>query len=207
MKKFFVLLITIASISSLFAQQKTKTLFSDENSYGGFGGPIVEFSKINGTVVGDVGGGGAFTVNNLFVGGYGLGNSGAQITLDEQLYDIHFKHGGFWFGYALKEHHLIHLYSSLRVGWGKTELKRNDEKFYSDNLFALSPELGLELNVTNWFKVAFSGGYRSISGINDLPQLSNKDFTGMYGMITFRFGGFGDYNDYADRDDSQTEIE
>ncbi len=195
MKKICLLFVSILFTGSLIAQ-KTQTLFSDENSYGGFGGPIVEFSNINGITVGDVGGGGAFSVNNFFVGGYGLGNNGSQVTIDDKNYDIHFNHGGFWLGYTFKQHHLFHLYTSARIGWGKTELKRNDEKFYSDNLLALSPELGVELNVTNWFKVAFSGGYRNISGIDNLPELTDNDFTGAYGAITFRFGAFGNYRSY-----------
>lgn len=155
------------------------------------------FSNINGTVVGDVGGGGAFSVNNFFIGGYGLGNSGAQVTIEEQIYDIDFGHGGFWLGYALKEHRLIHLYTSFRVGWGGVDLTQNDQKFFNDNIFALSPELGVELNVTNWFKVAFTGGYRAIAGINQLPELDNGSFSSPYGALTFRFGGFGDYHSYT----------
>ena len=207
MKRIYFLLIAFSCSYSLFSQDKTQTLFSNENSYGGFGGPIVEFSNINGVTVGDTGGGGAFSVNDFFVGGYGLGNSGSQVAITgtDEVYDIHFNHGGFWLGYTYKKHQLFHLYSSFRIGWGKTELKRNDEKFYSDNLLALAPELGLELNVTNWFKVAFSGGYRNISGIDNLPQLTDKEFTSAYGAITFRFGGFGDYHSYNDNHDEKSD--
>ena len=198
MKQFYLILISILLTGSIYGQ-KTQTLFSDENSYGGFGGPIVEFSNITGTLVGDVGGGGAFVVNDFFVGGYGLGNDGAQIELTDQLYDIKFRHGGFWLGYSFMDHKLVHLYSSFRIGWGEVELRQNDEKFYSDNLLSLAPELGIELNVTNWFKVGFTGGFRNISGLDNLPELTNDDFTGMFGAITFRFGGFADYESY-DRD-------
>lgn len=200
MKRFYLLLIC-AFLSTTAFSQKTQTLFSDENSYGGFGGPIVEFSNINGELIGDVGGGGGFVVNNFFVGGYGLGNDGAKLELQDQLYDIKFRHGGFWLGYSFMDHKLVHLYSSFRIGWGEVELNQNEEKFYSDNLLSLAPELGIELNVTNWFKVGFSGGIRNVSGIENLPELNNDDFTGFYSAITFRFGGFGDYESYIDEDD------
>ena len=199
MKHLTLFLICLFVNLGLQAQDKTQTLFSDENSYGGFGGPLVVFSNINGTVVGDVGGGGAFTVNNFFVGGYGLGNEGAQVTVEDEVFDIDFSHGGFWLGYAFKEHKLLHLYSSFRVGWGGVDFEQNSEKFFSDNLLALSPELGVELNVTNWFKLGLTAGYRAVSGIDNLPVLDNSDFTSMYGALTFRFGGFGDYHSY-DRD-------
>lgn len=200
MKRLYFLLFFGLFTLSISAQEKTQTLFSDENSYGGFGGPIVEFSSINGTTVADVGGGGGFLVNSFFVGGYGLGNDAAQVSIEDQTYDINFGHGGFWFGYAIKQSKLAHLYTSFRVGWGQTELTQNDDKFYEDRLLALSPELGIEVNVTNWFKVAGSVGYRSISGLDNLPVLTNDDFSGIYSAITFRFGGFGDYHSYEDGD-------
>jgi len=196
MKHVYLFLLCLVAGVGLEAQDRTQTLFSDENSYGGFGGPIIEFSNINGTVVGDLGWGGAFSVNNFFLGGYKLGNDGAQTMIADERYDIHFGHGGFWMGYAFSESKLIHVYSSLRVGWGDAELKQNDDKFFDDNLLALSPELGLELNVTNWLRVGFTAGYRAVSGIDDLPNLSNDNFTSMYGALTFRFGGFGDYHSY-----------
>jgi len=200
MKKQFAFFLCIMLGLTLSAQQKTETLLSSQNSYGGFGGPIIEFSNINGTLVGDVGGGGAFVVNNFFLGGYGLGNGDSQVTITNELYDINFRHGGFWMGYAFKQYKVIHIYSSFRVGWGQAELLQNDQKFYSDNLLALAPELGLELNISNWFKVALTGGLRTVSGIQSLPELGNDDFTGFFGGITFRFGGFGDYESYQDED-------
>lgn len=207
MNQIYLFICCLGLCFSLNAQDRTQTLFSEENSYGGFGGPIIEFSKINGTTVGDVGGGGGFVVNGFFLGGYGLGNDGAQVVVENETLDIHFKHGGFWLGYAFKQNKLVHPYTSFRIGWGETELKQNDEKFYEDNLLALAPEIGLELNITNWFKIVAAAGYRSISGIDNLPVLTNEEFSGMYGALTFRFGGFGDYHSYNDRDDSNIEID
>lgn len=196
MKLLYTLIFSVCILGSAYSQDKTQTLFGDEMSYGGFGGPLVVFSQINGTVVGDVGGGGGFSINSFFIGGYGLGNDGAQVDHMGQSYDIHFRHGGFWLGYALHQHKMIHLYTSLRIGWGESELKLNDEKAYGDNMFVLSPELGVELNITNWFKLDITGGYRSVHGITNLAELSNSDFSSMYGALTFRFGGFGDYHSY-----------
>ena len=69
-------------------------MFSDETSYGGFGGPFIEFSSINGSLVADVGGGGAFSVNDFFFGGYGMGNDASSVEFEGQEYDIDFGHGG-----------------------------------------------------------------------------------------------------------------
>lgn len=187
---FFAL--TLATIS--IAQ--TETFFGNNDSYGGFGGPMIEFSQINGTLVGDVGGGGGLIINDFFMGGYGLGSEGASVDFEEQSYDIDFGHGGLWFGYAHKEHKLVHVYSSLKIGWGSAELKIDGDKKFDDNLLALTPEAGIEFNITNWFKLGVTGGYRYVSGVDDLPVLTSDDFTGMTGALTFRFGGFGDYESY-----------
>lgn len=198
MKKCLLQIILGLSLS-VASYGQTQTLFSGNQSYGGFGGPLLEISKVNGQTVADVGGGGALIINDFFVGGYGLGTEDATVfdLEEEEDYDIDFGHGGFWFGYALNQHKLVHLYTSFRIGWGGVELLQNDDKKYSDNVFVMAPELGVEINVTDWFKLGLSGGYRYVDGINSLPVLSNEDFTGMYGAITFRFGGFGDYGNYS----------
>lgn len=202
-----ILLFVLSFTLSTAVIGQAETLFSDANSYGGFGGPFIEFSNINGTLVGDVGGGGALIINNLFIGGYGLGNDAASVTLEnDEIYDIDFGHGGLWFGYTYNQHKLIHLYTSFRVGWGEVELLQNDDKAFDDNFLALAPEAGVELNITSWFKLGLSGGYRYVSGVEDLPVLTNADFTGMFGALTFRFGGFGDY-DYKDNDDKDIDFD
>lgn len=174
----------------LFAQQET--LFDDFDIRGGFGGPLVEIGSINGEVGADVGGGGALLINNFFLGGYGMGTSYPDYRVNNRDYNIQFKHGGFWLGYAFKEYKIVHFYSSVKIGWGKARLRRDGETDYSDSHFALTPELGLEINLFDWCKMGLTGGYRLVNGINSLPGLKNEDFNSPVGIITFRFGGFGD---------------
>ncbi|MCB0644395.1 MAG: hypothetical protein KDC44_22275, partial [Phaeodactylibacter sp.] len=115
---------------SMFAQDET--LFKNAEVIGGFGGPIVEFSQINGEVGTDVGGGGALILNSFFIGGYGMGTTFPNINVDNKNYTIDFGHGGFWLGYAYKSPKLVHLYGSARLGWGGIQLEEDpsqDEKF------------------------------------------------------------------------------
>jgi len=126
MKTVYTLICSFFLIAGLQAQ--TQTLFDGDNTYGGFGGPILEFSQVNGQTVVDVGGGGALVMNDFFIGGYGMGTTDATVNFEDQLYDIRYGHGGFWFGYTAKQHKLIHLYSSFRIGWGDVELRQNDDK-------------------------------------------------------------------------------
>lgn len=190
-----ILLSFMAFVS--FGQDKQETLFGNINHIGGFGGPMIEVSSINGETVADVGGGGALILDNFFFGGYGMGTDAPNITIGLETFDIEFGHGGLWFGFVAPPNKLAHVYSSFKLGWGETNLLDGDgDKVFSDNVLVLTPEVGVELNITSWFRLAFSGGYRFVDGSNNLPAGLNDDsFSSPFGALTFRFGGFGYYND------------
>lgn len=191
-----------------YSQETQETLFGNVNHIGGFGGPMIEISKINGEVVADVGGGGALILDNFFFGGYGLGTDAPSINSGTEELDIKFGHGGLWFGYVAKPNKVAHLYSSFKLGWGEAGIQDKDgDEVVSDNILVMTPELGVELNITGWFRLGITGGYRFVSGANTLPSeynLNNESFSSPFGALTFRFGGFGYYDD--DHNDN-TEID
>jgi hypothetical protein len=193
MTKIYIFLLLLSS-SWLTAQHET--LFDDFDIRGAFGGPILEIGNIAGEAGADVGGGGALLINNFFLGGYGMGTSYPDVRLDNTNYNIRFRHGGLWLGFTMREHKLAHLYSSVKVGWGRAQLRRDGETDFSDRHFVLTPELGLEINVFDWFKLGLTGGYRWVNGINNLPGLTSADFSSPVGILTFRFGGFDSDNDW-----------
>ena len=209
MKK--LLLLTLFSTISLLTFSQQETLFNRANNISGWGGPMLEISSINGEAVVDVGGGGALIVDNFFFGGYGLGTDAPNIELDGETFDIDFSHGGLWLGYTATPNKVVHVYSTLRFGWGDTSLRDGDgDKIYSDNMMVVAPEVGIELNVTSWFRLALTGGYRFVNGIDALPELSglNDDsFTSPFAGVTFRFGGFGGWDDYDDKDEIDVDID
>ncbi|MCB0706635.1 MAG: hypothetical protein KDC34_15075 [Saprospiraceae bacterium] len=209
---FQALFLTFASLlfsGSLMAQ--TKTLFDDVEVKGAFGGPLIEFSEINGQTGVGIGGGGALVLNDFFLGGYGMSNRFATVVIEENKRYIDFGHGGIWLGYTYRPDKLIHLYSDVKVGWGKARIKEtrdDDDEFsiYADPFFTVSPQLGLELNLTHFMKVGFTGGYRFVTGIDELPSnLTDDLFSSPFGTITVRFGGFDDSHhddDYEDEWDN-----
>lgn len=175
---------------------QSETLLSSENArFGGFGGPIVELSSINGDPVVDVGGGGGLTINGFFVGGYGMGTDAGNVIINDRSHDVSFSHGGLWLGYAYRAHKLIHPYASLRMGGGEMEALASDgDGGFSDGFFVTSPDLGIELNVASWFKIVASAGYR-FTTIDDtaIPMITADEVDSFTGSLTFRFGFFNDY--------------
>lgn len=173
------------------AQQET--LFSNVTDISGFGGPFIEVSSINGQVGGDVGGGGALILDNFFIGGYGQGTDHANVELDNIDWKINFNHGGLWFGYVHKDYKLIHLFSTLRLGWGKVKLSAEDLENQEDRIFSVIPELGIEVNLTSFFRLGVTGGYRMVSGVTTIDGIDNNDINSFVGILTFRFGGFDNF--------------
>lgn len=129
-----VFLITLAlGFGQESSRPQTEFLFSHDKgiSFSGFGGPLVEFSNVDGAFGVFIGGGGAAIINQtFFFGGYGMG-----LTTDQPRYSItlmgengfpkplndlcpQIGHGGFWLGYIHQSHKIIHLALSTKIGWG-----------------------------------------------------------------------------------------
>lgn len=208
MKKLFVA--AIFSTLSIFTFAQQETIFNSVHNISGWGGPMLEISSINGETVVDVGGGGALILDNFFFGGYGLGTDAPNLVMGSETFDIDFSHGGFWLGYSALPNKVVHIYSSLRFGWGDTTLRDGDgDKRFSDNMMVVSPEIGIELNVTSWFRLDLTGGYRFVNGVDDLPEasgLNDDSFTSPFAGITFRFGGFGDWDEYRESNDDDFDV-
>lgn len=177
-------------------QAQHETLFNNLDVTGAFGSLIIETGEINAEVGADVGGGAALVMSPLFIGWYGMGTKYPTHTIEEGDYagdyNIKFKHHGLWLGFVPRSDKLIHFYGSAKIGWGKTHLRQDRDKILTDRTFVMTPELGFELNLTQYVKMTFTGGYRWVNGISQLPGLTNDDFSSPIGTITFRMGGFID---------------
>lgn len=179
---------------AIFQLHGQETLFNNLDVTGAFGSVIIETGSINGEVGADVGGGGALVMSPVFLGGYGMGTTYPVHTITEGPnageYDVKFGHGGLWLGFVPKSDKLIHFYGSAKVGWGKARLRQDKENLFTDRVFVMTPELGLEVNLTEWLKMSFTAGYRWVNGVTRLEELNNDDFSSPLGTITFRMGGF-----------------
>lgn len=191
-----LLLFTLAGLASWCLSAQNETLFNNLDVTGAFGSVLIETGTIVGEVGADVGGGGALVMSPIFLGGYGMGTEyPVYEILDGEakgVYDVKFGHGGIWLGIAPQSQKLIHVYGSAKIGWGKARLRQDKENIYSDRVFVLTPEIGFEVNLTEWLKLGFTGGYRWVNGVTRLPTLDNEDFSSPVGILTFRIGGFDD---------------
>ena len=66
---------------------------------------------------------------------------------------------------------------------------QESENFDENALFVTEGGARLELNVTTYFRLGVTGGYRLVSG-SDLQGISDDELSGPYGGLTFRFGSF-----------------
>lgn len=192
MKKLFGLLLFLGLTGMSFAQHET--FFSNTRLSGAFGAPIIEIGFNNGMSTA-VGGGGAIVFSDFFIGAYGLASGDFQGLLDNNDLDrLDIGHGGLWLGFTPRTYSLIHFYSSARIGWGALDIDLRDGGVrYSDldKVFVLTPEIGLEANVTKWLRLSGTIGYRWVRGVQDNGFVKNKDFTGSITSITLRIGWFG----------------
>lgn len=192
MKKTLSAVIFSLTLTSIWAQHET--LFSNARVMGGFGGTITEFG-LNNNLKTAYGGGGGLVIGNAFLGGYGLGSVDLNNVIDgNDIKQIDLAHGGFWVGYTYQPYKLLHLFSSAKIGWGAVNINTDNFDLFddrNDEIFVLTPELGLELNVFKWFRVAGTAGYRYVNGTNGGIIYKDEDFSGFVSTLSLRFGWFG----------------
>jgi hypothetical protein len=99
-------------------------------------------------------------------------------------------HGGVWVGFNYPQNKAIHLFTSVKAGWGGLDVQFEDFD-YEDAFFAVTPEAGMELNVFSWLRIGASVGYRFMNGLDNSSRFNTGDLETMTGSLTFRFGSFG----------------
>ncbi|MEM1217886.1 MAG: hypothetical protein AAGH79_03205 [Bacteroidota bacterium] len=200
-----LLFCTLAMILAFQLSAQDQTIFNRANRVGFFVSPFVEVGPLVDPTESSTGGGLALVLGNSFIGAYGMaGLDYEQLILDEDIERIDLAHGGLWFGYVPLQGAVIHPYASVRAGFGAVDIEVNDLEDYfddpdfpfiddndfSDNVFVVAPEVGLEINITRWLRIAGAAGYRWVEGVNS-AGLTNDDFTGWTGSLAVRIGWFG----------------
>jgi hypothetical protein len=198
MKKLILILFVLGSF--LYAQEET-LLGDGEIVHGGFGGPVVKFTSINGQMAVLVGGRGGWIINHSLViggGGYGLAN---EVKGNENYFNskylLNFGYGGFELEYIIEPNKAVHGSIYLLLGGGainqRNPIDNNwndlswDEK--SDVFFVAEPAANVELNIIRFMRIDLGVGYRFISGV-DKYNVTDANLSGVSAVLTFKFGKF-----------------
>ncbi|MEM6397680.1 MAG: hypothetical protein AAF741_15130 [Bacteroidota bacterium] len=198
-----MLLLLSSAMLSAQSHGRHQTLLGRSPLNGGFGSPILEVGVSDG-ITNMFGGGGGLVFRNFFFGLYGLGSTDAlgELVDEGEITNIDLAHGGLWFGITPLSYNAVHPYISVRAGWGAIDINFDnpDTDFNSDQIFAVTPEVGAELNLTRWMRLSGALGYRYISGVNDDNPLEESSLRGLTANITLRFGWFGSNRSWDYRD-------
>lgn len=189
------------------AQERTLINVSEIKS-GGFGGPQIMYTTFNGEDGLLLGGQGAWVLNeSVYLGGGGYGltthHDGVRNVNYSQTPQLVMGYGGVLFGVILQNDELLHLTADVMIGGGAVsnvvELRAGDPGFELDDdgykrlrtsgFWHVQPMAHLELNLTDWMRVAVSGGYRLVRDF-DAFGVSAEDASGPVAGLTIRFGSW-----------------
>ena len=194
MKKvlWFVLLVFTVPV---FAQEET--LINGDIESGGFGGPAVKITTLNGENAVMVGGRGGWIINHSFVlggAGYGLVTDVNAKVTDSMHQYLQMGYGGLDLEYIASSNDLIHLSVGLLIGGGGIGYKQGDNDMFNashqtSSFFVAEPSVHINLNVTLFFRIAAGASYRYVSGLKSVVS-SNTDLSGPSAVLTFQFGTF-----------------
>ena len=178
-----------------------ETLLAGDVTQGGFGGPVLVYSRVRDTDVIFFGGRGGWIANHRFVlgaGGFAMTSrmpapAGAPLGGDNLRLD--FGYGGLWLEYILWPHKVLHASFGTLVGGGAAIYNRairaegEDREVISDVVFVVDPVVSAEVNVLRFLRVSAGVGYRYVGSVN-LVGLEKDDLSGFTASVMLKFGNF-----------------
>ena len=180
MKK--ILLICLIALTSINAGEY---LISKDglNESGGYGGFAYQAMQVDGKTTVLAGGGGSWVINDQFHMGFsGYSNASERIQKGKD----RFSYGTINLGWSSNMPTVYSPYVFLSLGSGNMSNKTQDTE---DQFSAIGLNAGVQLKVTQWFRIVPFVGYTIIS-FNNNDHYENSDFGGLnYGM-QFNFGSW-----------------
>ena len=168
---FTVLLLT----ATVMAQEETLT--GEFSKTGGYWGPAVKISSLDGNTVFHIGGAGGVVYDKK----YFIGGGFFAMVSKTDIYGLNY--GGLILNYIVNSDKLTHVSFGARIGAGEIEYKRQGTG--SIKVFVLEPDVKFRVNVNKGFRIGLGAGYRFIAGSEH-----SDDFRGPSATVTFKFGSF-----------------
>lgn len=198
-----------AALAQQSGAPQDETLTEGVRSNGGYGAPTVALTTLNGEAAAVVGAQGGWVLNRRVV----LGGAVRGITPrpavgirnrapgDPASARLHLGYLGLLVEYIGRPSRLLHYGAELVVGGGTVELagdrgfragpSASDESFGRAGAFVSEVGARAELNVTRFFRIGMSGGYRLVAGGSlEKASVSSGDLSAPYGQLSLRFGRF-----------------
>jgi hypothetical protein len=206
----FILVLTCFAAPILAEEQ---TLLHGKLVHGGYGGPVVKITSIDGSGAVLLGGQGQWLINHtigLGIAGYGMatrheythsGQPSVSSRMDTVTRNLDVSVGGVLLSYVGDSDQLLHYTADLLIGGGSLQLNADDSRddsyhattYYGsateDNFFVLEPAANVELNIVRFMRANAGISYRFVSGVNRFGY-RNSDFGGFSLSLTLKFGKF-----------------
>lgn len=196
-KSFAIALVSFVGLSGA-ASAQMHTLIDGEVRHGGWGGPTVAATWIDGEPAVMVGGFGAWVIN----GSFAIGGGGAGIATLHRVegyepgrHTLEGGYGGVTLEYTHRPHDLIHMNVGTLIGAGGMAIyegsrtKPSRASVDDTAFFVARPQLGAALNVTRFLQVNLMGAYRLVSG-STLEGYGDAALSGPEFALGLRFGSF-----------------
>jgi len=211
MKYFsFILFLTIMNFSLSYADEET--LFGNgEITHGGYGGPELKVTQINGEWGLAVGGRGGWIISSsLSLGGGGYGIVTKHLVDYDYTQDpnaeirLNVGWGGAFIEYINSSNKMIHFTANTLIGAGGASYfihdnndRWDDEHDLNQNssFFVIEPGITADINLFQFFRISVGASYRFVSGLElfntDGSLLTeSKDLIGPSFNLCFKFGDF-----------------
>jgi len=199
MKRTITIVLIALSAGSAFAEETLLDTMGPLR-FGGYGAFEVKTAPVADDWRVLIGGKGGCIINHVLVlggGGYGqvsefTGTAQPAPYEPPITRELNLGYGGFYAEYVLFSSALVHGSVSALVGGGgvyDAYYETADIAVDGDEFFIAEPSAGVELNVTRFFRVNLSGGYRFTSGL-DYAGVTDDDLRGPSAGIAFKFGKF-----------------
>lgn len=199
-KKLAVILLMLSAIG-LYAEDETNM---DQVSKGFEQQNLLNVTSVGGAI--GVTARGTFIDNRLYPspGGelYALLNHSVMIGISGYGVPLNFRFdgtntngsgigwGGLLLGYIFMPEWVVHPYIKTVIGAGGIGFYQNPASMGGNAFFVFEGELGLELNIFKWMRIAPYAGYHLMAGDFDILGMNAMNLSGWHFGVTLRFGLF-----------------
>jgi hypothetical protein len=173
-----------------------QVLFGGLQHSGGYGGPVIRYSRMGRSETAFIGGRGGWIANRrLIIGGAGFGASTEVVSPDGLPRRASMGYGGLLLEYIFAPASVLHAKAGVLLGSGGISISdqaspREMHGNTNRSINVIEPELHAEVNVTRFFRVAAGATWRVVGGVGNAAGFTDADFSGPAASLMFQFGRF-----------------